>query len=366
MMRETISSIVAGLAERGYGHLPEDKVSAWVGESIKLSKEYHAGNLPPASEDPAWKKRKDLLLAQTKEAYEKRGNIEDYEEALFSEHLEDPGTIENWELSEVPTSDEMIQFFVNTWHGNTAMSMDYLHDSGKDLRGNMRRAPKDEVWHKMTTFEGMAINEHVAAKSLAAKAREIAATKIAFFGGGNISERLYNLPNAEIINFDTGKMYTLQELFPENFWQREHTTVIPENLLMSAQHMELHDKIDLIGMRGVSMYLGRALMVKALLNAFALLRPGGYMMFNYLLDTASMQRTLFPQHWPKGPRGVMDIFEDPILAITEGQKTLAAVNEEIHKNIPGSFFYAEPNITVNVVEPWGATNVMFTLRKWVD
>ncbi len=113
-------------------------------------------------------------------------------------------------------------------------------------------------------------------------------------------------------------------------------------------------------MHGVSMYLGKELTIKALLCAYALLKNGGYMKYDYLIMTESMRRVLATQGWPKG-RGEMDIFPNAQEAIERAREVTSVVND----TLKGNGFFDIDDIQTTLVEPWGATSVRVTMRKYV-
>lgn len=301
------------------------------------------------------------MMERLEQAFLKRGVPGDFKkyQKLFDAHLEDPGTIRNFEYFCVPDSDEMIRFYTSIWTGQMADAMMGLHGEGCDLKGNLRKLPENEAWKQMITYEGIAVNERIKAESVAETLHELAGEadgdtlRVVSFGGGKHPERFYDLPDEsqiDWVNFETDGSVT-----DEN----AHCRVIHDNLLNAATYQDLREVTDLVPMHGVSMYLGKskAAMANALSNGRILLRKNGIMMFDYLLMTEGMKRTATAQHWPHAQE--MKIFETPDEAIREGRETVALVN-----NGSVDAFLDVERINVTMVEPWGPTSVRFRVRKY--
>lgn len=371
-VRTTCLDIAKPEIQRGYGHLPKDKMYEWAAYQAALSVDYlKTGKGNSATPDTAFCKRQ--MMEKLQNAFKTRGNPEDWGKYrdLFDKHLEDPGTLENFRYFCVPDSDEMIMFYISIWTGDMASAMEFLHRYGKDLKGNRRESPENEAWWQMTEYEGIAVNEHLKAQAIADLIEVEGVDRACFFGGGNLPERLYDgcLYGVKVTLFETGRKVEVDDLefggedaLPcDRFLFPDDVVVYDENLLKAANHKELLNTQELVVMHGVSMYLGQNLdgMVAALENGRELLVNDGVMSFDYLLMTEGMKRTATAQHWPNAEK--MKIFNTPDEALAEGCKTVELVNE--HAGIVDAYFDIESAV-VNLVEPWGPTSVRFLLRKY--
>ncbi|MBQ3309196.1 hypothetical protein IJG78_00795 [Candidatus Saccharibacteria bacterium] len=354
---------------RAYGHLPKNKIYEWAAYQAALSVEYvKTGKGVSSTPEGAFSKKK--MLDRLEHAFLERGNASDWNQCkdLFQNHLEDPGTLENFRYFCVPDSDEMIMFYKSIWTGDMASAMEYLHRWGKDLTGHYRQSPENESWYRMTEFEGIAVNERLKAQAVADLIYLEDVDNVCFFGGGNLPERLYgwslNSLNS-ITLFETGKIAQIDELLYRELddygklFNPDIVHIYQENLLNASSHENLLSTQDLVVMHGVSMYLGknREGMIGALKNAKAILRDKGLMSYDYLLLTEGMKRTATAQHWPGAEN--MKIFNSVEEAIAEAKEIIYLVNSTSANT---SFFNLE-SIVVNSVEPWGETSVRFLLRK---
>lgn len=365
--------VLHGEVERGYGHLPREVVKEWATKEADLSEQFVKGKIAGVSETEEGRNRKAGMMKKISDAFHERADerhLDFYKQtgqALFETRLEDPGLLHNFEYFDIPSSDYMLMFYLSMWTGRMADAMIYLHNHGWDLRGNFNSVPREDVWYQMSCFEGMNINERIKAKSVNDFLRTLSNEKemdfplhVTAFGGGNLPERLYGeLPKMELTVFDDGAVRNVEELFPESQWQQQHTTYIKKNLLLSTQEERLVGKQDFVWMHGVSMYLGKELTIKALLSGYALLKNGGCMKYDYLIMTESMRRVLATQGWPKG-RGEMDIFATAQEASNRAREVTAAVNDALC----GNGFFDIEDIQTTLVEPWGATSVRITMRKY--
>ena len=354
----------------GYAKMPSGAIYAWASHQADLSEKFLTGEISKTSEDPNMHNRKTCMVDRVRQALVARSNFDaDTIEERVAEvyrHLEDPGLLENFEFFDIPSSDFMLQFYFAVWDRRIAELMGYLHNYGKDLMGVSRFVPKDDVWYQMSYFEGMNINERKKSQNIVDFISHHDIKKATSFGGGNIPERLYSLmDNQEFVLtvFDDGPVTPLEDLFPD-VGARERVHYYHESLARAPEHTDLLNTQDLVWMHGVSMYLNereRHEMTGAILAAMMLLKPGGYMKYDYLLWTESMRRVISTQNWPYDPSNPMVIFKDAAEAIDQGRKTLASVNAKLNG---AAFVYAlDPEITL--VEPWGVTSVRFTVQKTV-
>jgi len=347
-----------------FGRLPQEALSAWAGHQAELSEQFRQKLIPATSVSAPT--RKQCMVARVYEALITRSELSRKEVGFRIEqvdaYLEDPGLLENFEFFEVPSSDFMLQFYFAVWDRRIAEVMGYLHNYGKDLQGVVRKVPEDDVWYQMSYFEGMNINERIKAKSIADFIKQHDVVRATSFGGGNIPERLYGLPAGLLLTiFDDGPVSPLEELFPDPR-QRGGINYIHERLDKAPLHQELLGTQDLVWMHGVSMYLNeqeRHEMTGAILCGIALLKPGGFMKYDYLIWTTSMRRVIETQCWPYDPKNPMVIFGFPEKAVLQGQQTIALVNRQLAGKARIDLVSTEPTR----IEPWGVTSVRFTVQK---
>ena len=362
---KTAWDVNRGTIDRGYGHLPNSSLVDWALSQTVLSESYQKGLCGSTSSTAEGRIRKQSMFDRVKHALTTRSNFtQDQITARLTEvdkRLEDPGLLENFEYFDIPSSDFMLQFYFAVWDGRIAEVMDYLHNYGKDLQGIPCKVPKNDIWYQMSYFEGMNIDKRKQAKDVVEFMKFHHITRATSFGGGHIPERLYGLPkNLHLTVFDHGPVGSLEELFPDAS-QRSKVSYIHEPLSEAPKHLKLLSTQELVWMHGVSMYLDEKNheMTGAILCAAALLRPGGFMRYDYLVWNKSMRRVVTTQCWPYDPEHPMTIFYHPDEAIEQGRYTLDTVN---HK-LGGKAFMDIVDINVNVVEPWGATGVYFTIQK---
>ncbi|MBR2803119.1 hypothetical protein IKE19_00865 [Candidatus Saccharibacteria bacterium] len=358
-----------GRNDRSYGHLPLEFIKEWATAEADCSEAYSEGRIGGTSTTEDGKKRKAAMLKRIERALNTRSNFTKKQIAArmkeISNHLEDPGLLMNFEFFEIPTSDFMLQFYFAVWDRRIAEVMCYLHNYGKDLKGVVRKVPAGDVWYQMSYYEGMNINERKKAANVVKFINDKDIKRATSFGGGNIPERLYDLPHdLELTVFDDGPVSPLEELFPDEN-QRNKVNYIHESLANATKHPELFNTQELVWMHGVSMYLDEAKkhqMTGAILSGIALMAPEGYMKYDYLLWTESMRRVIKTQNWPYDPRNPMVIFDTVDDVLKEARKTINAVNGAL-----GGKAYVEvldPEITFT--EPWGVTSVRFTIQKHVE
>lgn len=359
--------------DKAFGHLSEKRIYEWASYQTALSAAYiKTGNGTSSTPEGTFAKR--AMLDKLKGAFIKRGNPTDWDiyKDLFVQHLEDPGTLENFRYFCVPNSDEMIMFYVSIWLGDMASAMEYLHRWGKDLKGNYRKSPEDEAWYRMTEYEGIAVNERLKAQAVAdlidAELKNYQVNKVCFFGGGNLPERLYDhclwgMPEIYVFEIEATTSPEDLNLGPSAeestyYFENGLPIFIRESLNQAPTHSELLSQMHIVIMHGVSMYLGKdqQSMVEALLSGYKLLRSGGVMSFDYLLMTDGIKRTATAQHWPRAQE--MKIFESVTDAIKEGKEVVRLTNGCVNDK-----YFTIENIAVNSVEPWGETSVRFVLRK---
>lgn len=353
---------------RGYGHLRKDALYTWATEQSELSEQFKSGEIPGTSASLEGRARKSLVMKAVEKALTERSNMTPDEiEARMketSEHLEDPGLLKNFEFFDIPSSDFMLQFYFAVWDRRIAELMEYLHNYGKDLKGVMRRVPEDDVWFKMSYLEGMNINERKKSFDVASFIRQNGIKTATAFGGGNIPERFYNLPkDLKLTVFDDGPVGALEDIFPDEE-QRRNVNYIHERLSEAPKHEELLRTQQLVWMHGVSMYLNekeRHEMAGAILCAAALLQPGGYMKYDYLVWTESIKRVIKTQCWPYDPRNPMVIFNNAAEAIDQGMETLEFVNAQLG----GKAFMDALDPKATIIDPWGVQSVRFTVKMHV-
>lgn len=349
--------------ERGYGHLPADALYEWAIEQSELSEQWQEGKIPDTSKTAEGRARKVEMLQRVRAALEERSNFapEEIETRIaeVEKHLEDPGLLKNFEYFDVPSSDFMLGFYFAVWDLRIAELMDYLHNYGEDLQGVIRSVPEGDVWEHMGYHECMNINERIKAKSIVNFIWDNNITRVTSFGGGNVPERLYGLPNdLQLTVFDDGPVAQLAELFPDEE-QRRGVNYIHESLAKAPEHQELLGTQSLVWMHGVSMYLSFEQFVGALLCGHALLEAGGYMKFDCLLQTESMRRVIKTQNWPYDPSNPMKIFGSVDSALAYVRRALEAVNAKL----AGKSYMDLMNTEATLIEPWGVQSVRFTVQK---
>lgn len=350
-----------------YGHLPVGKVCEWASNQASLSEIYTRTGRGTSSSAFGLSTKQQMLNDIEKTLLERsileRNEIKQRLDEI-SDHLEDPGLLENFRYFDVPSSDFMLQFYFAVWDRRIAEVMGYLHNYGKDLMGVPRFVDSDDIWYHMSYFEGMNINERKKSQAIADFIRNNRIRRATSFGGGNIPERLYDLPkDLELTVFDDGPVSPLEELFPDAKMRR-NVHYIREKLSQAAIHQELFDTQELVWMHGVSMYLDedkRGEMTGAILCGAAILKPNGYMKYDYLVNNESMRRVVRTQNWPYDPAHPMTTFNDAATAIQQGRKTIAEVN----RRLSGKTYMEIHDPEVTLTEPWGVTSVRFTLQKRV-
>lgn len=350
-----------------YGHLPANKLCDWASDQASLSEAY-ARTGKGVSASVFGRSAKRIMLARIRDALLKRSVLSHSEIANrlieVSDHLEDPGLLKNFQYFDVPSSDFMLQFYFAVWDRRIAEVMGYLHNYGKDLMGVPRFVNTDDIWYHMSYYEGMNINERKKAQAIADFIKSNRIQRATSFGGGNIPERLYGLPSdLKLTVFDDGPVSPLEELFPDAK-ARSNVQYIKEKLSRAFDHQDLLGTQGLVWMDGVSMYLDeakRSEMTSAILCSMALLRPDGYMKYDYLVNNESMRRVVRTQNWPYDPARPMTTFDDVTTAIQQGRKTVAEVNHRL----AGRTYVEIHDPEITLTEPWGVTSVRFTLQKHV-
>lgn len=340
------------------GHLPAQMIEEWASHQASLSELFKEGGTGPSDEDARRK-----MARSVHEALVTRSNFTPeeikYRINQVEEHLKDPGLLENFRYFNVPASDFMLQFYFAVWDLRIAELMDLLHNYGKDLKGTWRRVPEDDVWFQMSRFEGMNIDARKKAQSVVDFIRSHNVKFATSFGGGNIPERLYGLPaNLTLTVFDDGPVSPLEEL---NVLCKD-VRYYKERLSQALFHKEMEESQDLIWMHGVSMYLDESQhqMTGAILAGARILKPGGFMKYEYLIQNESMRRVISTQCWPYDPKHPMTIFRSPDEAIRQGRITLERVNRILSEK--GAYVVAsDPEATL--AEPWGITSLRFTVQK---
>lgn len=357
----SIHDIEKGRVNRGYGHLPASKMEEWAIDQIKLSTLYRedkVNNGASATREGSFKKAKMLELVHS--ALTERSNMRkeeiDKRMAEVEERLEDPGLLENFEYFDIPSSDFMLNFYFAVWDGRIAEVMDFTHNYGKDLKGIFRKVPRNDVWYKMSWYEGMNINERKKAHDIASFIQNNHIQQATSFGGGNIPERFYGLPkDLTLTVFDNGPVTSLEELFPDET-DRAQIHYYHEPLLDSVKHSELIGTQDFVWGHGISMYMP---MTEVIIAAAKLLKPGGIMKYDYLMKTASITRVVATQGWPYDSRHPMLIFD----SVDEAIKTGLATLEEVNAKLGGEVYMDALDPRITLAEPWGPTSVRFTAKK---
>ena len=357
--------ITRGDVNRGYGQLPADVLYEWAIQQSELSEKWQNGEIPSTSKTPEGLRRKQELLQRVRAALEGRSNFTPDEiETRMAEidaHLEDPGLLTNFEYFDIPSSDFMLGFYFAVWDYRIADVMDYLHNHGEDLQGVIRDVPEDDIWYHMSYFECMNINERKKCQNVVDFIWDNDIVSATSFGGGNVPERFYGLPDdLRLTVFDDGPVGTLAELFPGEE-QRKNVNYVHESLAKAPTHRELLGTQDLVWMHGVSMYLKPPEMVGAILCGAALLEPGGWMKYDFLIWTESMRRVIKTQNWPYDPGKTMMIFDDVTAALKYAREILGMVNEQLG----GKCYMDALDPEITLVEPWGVQSLRFTVQKHV-
>lgn len=364
-MGKTAWSVNRGKIDRGYGHLPVQALDDWALHQSALSEKYAQNRSTGISATSEGRIRKKKMMDRINDALIQRSMLNlSALSCRLSEveiRLEDPGLLENFEYFDVPSSDYMLQFYFAVWDRRIAEVMDYLHNYGKDLKGNPHWVPKSDIWYQMSYFEGMNNDKRKQARDVVEFMRTHHVTQATTFGGGNVPERLYGLPeNLQLTVFDNGLVCPLDQLFMDPN-DRSRVNYLHEPLSIAPGHPELLGTQDLVWMHGVSMYLKeeKGEMAGAILCGASLLKPGGYMRYDYLVWNYSMRRVVLTQCWPNDPRHPMTIFDDASAAICQGQQTINVVNAQLG----GSAYMDVVDIGVNYFDPWGVTSVCFIVQK---
>ncbi len=292
---------------------------------------------------------------------------------IFRRKIEDPGMLRHAVYFDVdnrlappsfdPTS---VSFYWHVWHGNMAKAMDFLHGFSWDLDGKCRRIEPSTIWHHINSIEGMALSERKKISDYAFRVRKMTADlkrlpKITCFGGGNLPERHYGLPEAEITVFDNGERSPLDQLFP-NPVARSRVRYITDDLLTAIEHPELFGTQDIVSMFGVVQSIGETATVQAISFGEELLRDKGIFAFDLLVMNESLRRFLWTQCSHTEANSNMAIFNSASEAMTVGMNIINTVNERLEQK--HVIFTAEPPI-VTKIGAWGATGVRFYLKKHV-
>lgn len=375
---ETCWNVQKWTGKRSYGHLSKEQLEEWAIGQTEKSIKFRKGELEATSVTEP--ERKAKMLAQLDAAFEERADAEHRElykekyREMFEQRLEDPGLLDNFEYFDIPSSDYMIMFYVSTWTGKMADVMIYLHNYGWNLKGEFNEVPMDDVWFHMGAYEGMNISERKKVQILRGKLEE--AQDNAFddeifnvfsFGGGNEPLRLYGpepfntMPDTVWYIFDDGDVRDREVIKQIESYSNGYSDVrvqyYHENLFRAVEHRELYSKGNFGYMFGVSMYLGQEFLEKALLIAHTLLKLGGMMMFDVLLWTDSMRRVIETQGWPKG-KNEMYIFNSVDEALSAVREIIDHINWKVE---PRHLDIEE--VQPILIEPWGVTSIVFTLRK---
>ena len=185
----------------------------------------------------------------------------------------------------------------------------------------------------MSMIEGMNNSEREKISHYVSRVRKMTADlnrlpKITCFGGGNLPERHYGLPEAEITVFDNGSHSPMDQLFP-NPVARSRVRYINNNLLTAIEHPELFGTQDIVAMFGVALYLKESGTVQALTFGEELLRDKGMFAFDLLVLNESMRRVFWTQ-WPVAQKETM-VFESAPEAMTVGLDLVNTANKKLEK-----------------------------------
>lgn len=342
-----------------YCHLPTEFIGPWASNQTQLSKDYREGKIPGASANHDTRVRKTTMLNHIFATLTKRSNLS-HEEILLrldeaSARLEDPGLLTNFEFFDVPSSDFMLQFYFAVWDGRIAEAMCYLLNHGKDLQGVSRQADPTDIWYIMTQHEGMCIDRAKLHAMNVKFMKDYGVKRATSFGGGNIPERFFGLPDdVKLTVFDNGLVSPLEELFP-NPSRRLDVDYYHELLSKAPTRPSLISSQDLVLASGVLMYMSTAEMVGTVQCATALLRPDGHFIFDYLVKSKSMERVVSTQGWPQ----TVVVFDNVNDAIEQGCTVLSKVNDALG----GKAYMEATDIRVTCVDPWGPTSVSFIVKK---
>lgn len=352
--------------KRSYQHLKPEELDAWAISQADKSGSYVRKTLAAVSTSEEGRRRKSEIMKRLDELFEQKADEEhlgDYKKvyrSMFDSRLEDPGLLENFEYFDIPTSEFMVMFYILTWTGRMADVMIMLHNYGWNLRGEYMEVPKTDVWRHMSTFEGMNISERKKVMLLKEKICSLCdsndSLKVFSFGGGNEPLRLYDPPEFQWTIFDDGAVRSVDELFPPE--RRQSVRFFDENLFAATSHRELIGTQDFGYMFGVSMYLHRYKLTKALIDAYALLKDQGEFMFDVLFMTQSMYRVVLTQGWPK-TENEMFIFH----SLGYGLEVVRDVVSDVNSHLRNEGFFDIERIQPILVEPWGVTSIVFTLHK---
>ena len=212
----------------------------------------------------------------------------------------------------------------------------------------------------------MALSEREKISDYASRVRKMTAElmrlpRITCFGGGNLPERHYGLPEAEITVFDNGERPPLDQLFP-NPVARSRIHYITDDLLTAIEHPELFGSQDIVSMLGVAQCIGEAATVQAISFGEELLRDKGVFAFDLMVMNESLRRFLWTQCSGMEASSNLTIFNSAGEAMTVGMGIINTVNEQLERK--RTIFTTEPPI-VTKIGAWGATDVRFYLKKHV-
>ncbi|MBR3233018.1 hypothetical protein IKF74_01915 [Candidatus Saccharibacteria bacterium] len=347
------------------------QIHKWATLEARLSYGYKNGSIPPSSQfkDGAryiGEVMNDLdhtflhVFSDLNAGYLERGGFRE----IFRRKIEDPGMLHNAVYFEVGKDPAMIGFYWHTWRGDMAKSMDFLHNFGWDPYNRCQKIDENSAWYHMSMIEGMNNSEREKISHYVSRVRKMTADlnrlpKITCFGGGNLPERHYGLPEAEITVFDNGSHSPMDQLFP-NPVARSRVRYINNNLLTAIEHPELFGTQDIVTMFGVALYLKESGTVQALTFGEELLRDKGMFAFDLLVLNESMRRVFWTQ-WPVAQKETM-VFESAPEAMTVGLDLVNTANEKLEKK--HVMLISEPPI-VTKVGPWGNTGVRFYLKKHI-
>lgn len=378
-----------------YGVLTDEEYQAWVSTELQLNVAYQkdgcgvsallAGDpkLALITSDPRLNRLsgiqlKNHLLDRIETFFLRHTTLStcrQFEEtwrAQFIERLENPALLRNFLFFDIPSSEAMLQFYVNVWNGNVPAVMDLLHDSEPDFAyrgfdGELKsRFDPTDSWPVMSTFEAMNISERQKSEWLCGKLHAFARVfhtppRVVSLGAGNITERNVFLPETIYTAFDTSPfVLSPEEIFPgfrmSDRFNRQNLNYFKEDVFGVADHPELFGTQDFVFIMGLSMYLDDDQLNKLFILANRLLRPGGQLLINYLLLTDSVRR-IAVQGWPHAE--LMHVATHASQAYDRAIGNAAIANTFVGSSNP----FQAPHWQVTTVKPWGAQNCLFSFRK---
>lgn len=351
------------------------QIQDWATVESGLSHGFKVGTIPPSScftdgEGYIAQVMQDLdhtflhVFTDLNSDYLKEGGFRE----IFRQKIENPGILHNVAYFDVAKDPNMVGFYWHTWRGDIAKSMDFLHGFGWDPYDKCRNIGPDSIFYHVNMIEGMAVSEREKISDYASRIRKLTAKltrlpKITCFGGGNLPERHYDLPEAEITVFDNGESSPLEQMFPDPV-ARGRVRYIKDSLLTAFEHPELFGSQDIVSMLGIAQHIGEDATVQAISFAEELLHDKGIFAFDLMVMNESLRRFLWVQYPDPNPKGngSMTVYNSAGEAMTVGMDIINTANERLERK--RVIFTTEPPI-VTKIGPWGATGVRFYIKKHV-